>query len=199
MRREVAWLISLPLAAASWLTAHWLGYALVAPGAEGSMRQNAESAHPYFASQAILIACVVTLVAVGLVLCAGEGLRGRRPSAPPARLFALLPPLGFTVQEHLEHLFTSGSLPYDLVLEPTFVTGLVLQLPFALCALLLSRALFALGYRLGHALAAAVAVPRPPSALPLALFRLPAPPTLCTPSPLALGHGQRGPPAACRA
>jgi hypothetical protein len=58
----------------------------------------------------------------------------------PAWLFAVVPPLAFGVQEHLERAL-QGEPTAGAALEPTFVLGLVLQVPFALLAYLLARLL----------------------------------------------------------
>jgi hypothetical protein len=63
-----------------------------------------ERGHDYLGYTPALAVWGLTLLVAGLLLCAGEGLQGRRPSRPPVRLFVLLPPLGFAVQEHLERL-----------------------------------------------------------------------------------------------
>jgi hypothetical protein len=189
VRRRVAWAIALPLAVGSWLGAHCLAYVLVSPGAEHHTGLHAEHGHAY-------LVWGFTLVLAGLVLCVGEGLRGRRPSRPPVRLFAVLPPIGFTVQEHLEQLVGSGAVRYDLVLEPTFLVGLALQLPFSLAALLLTRALYALGFGLGRVLARRLALRQPPRCAPPSRLHPPAATMLVTPSVLATGHGPRAPPAA---
>jgi hypothetical protein len=195
MRPLAAWAIAVPLAVASWLGAHCLGYALVAPGAEHGMGMHAEHGHAWLGYTPALAVWGLALLAAGLVLCVGEGLRGREPARPPVLLFGLLPPFGFAVQEHIERLISSGSVPHDLVVEPTFLLGLALQLPFALVALLLTRALYAIGFSLGLALAGRLAVGRllhhAGPALPV---RLPAAPMPVSPSALALGHGQRAPP-----
>jgi hypothetical protein len=160
------------------------------------MHHHVEGGHSYFGSMAIMVAALVTVLAAGLVLCVGEGLRGRtRGMGPPALLFALLPPLGFVAQEHVEELVRSGSLSSGLVTEPTFLTGLALQLPFAVVALLLCRGLYALGYGLGRFLASRLAVATRVQTLALAVHRPPAPVTLIPSSLLALGHGPRAPPA----
>jgi hypothetical protein len=188
-------MLALPFAVASWLGAHCLAYWLVAPGAEQHMGMHAEHGHAWLGYTPALALWGLTLVIAGLVLCAGAGLRGLRPARPPVRLFAVLPPLAFTIQEHAERLLASGSLPHYLLLEPTFLVGLALQLPFALAALLVTRALYALGVGLGRVLATRLPVGRAlRHGLP-ALAQLPAPPTLIAPAPLALGHGQRAPPA----
>jgi hypothetical protein len=192
--RRAVWVISLPLVMASWLGAHCLAYWLVSPGAEHRMGMHAEHGHAWFGYTPAIAIWGLAFVVAGLVLCVSAGLRGRRPTRPPVRLFALLPPAGFTVQEHAERLIASGSIPHDLMVEPTFVLGLALQLPFALVALLLTRALYAVGFGLGRALAAELLLARRLRLrLPNLLCR-PASVTLVGPSVLALGHGQRAPP-----
>jgi hypothetical protein len=186
---------AIPFAVASWLGAHCLAYWLVAPGAEQHMGMHTEHGHAWLGYTPALAIWGMTLVVAGLVLCAGEGLRGRGPARPPVLLFAVLPPVAFTVQEHAERLLASGSIPHDLVLEPTFLVGLALQLPFALGALLVTRALYALGVGLGRMLAARLPAGRTLRHGRPALVHLPASPTLVPRPVLALGHGQRAPPA----
>jgi hypothetical protein len=162
------------------------------------MGLHAVSGHGYLGYAPALALWGLALLVAGLLLCAREGLRGRRPSPPPVRLFVLLPPVGFVVQEHLERLVGSGGISHELVLEPTFLVGLALQLPFALAALLLAHALNALGFGVGSALSRWLAFRRPAPVVAPSLSRLPASPTLVTSSVLALGHGPRAPPAAAR-
>jgi hypothetical protein len=169
---------------------------LVPPSGGEHMHHHAEGGHAYIASTPVLIAALVTVLAAGLVLCVGDGLRGGTARlGPPALLFALLPPLGFVVQEHVEALIRSGSLSAGLITEPTFVTGLGLQLPFAVAALLLCRALYALGYRLGRLLAERLALATRVRAVVPSPQRRPESATLVAPSVLALCHGSRAPPA----
>jgi hypothetical protein len=198
IRRSAPCVIAIPLAVASWLGAHCLSYWLVAPGAEGHMGMHAEHGHAWLGYTPSLAIWGLALMIAGLVLCVGEGLRGRRLSGPPVRLFALLPPVGFVIQEHVERLIGTGTVPTDLLAEPTFLVGLALQLPFALAALLLTRALYAIAFGLGRTIARELGVGRPVRQRP-AMQNPPASVTLVGPSVLALGHGQRAPPAtACR-
>jgi hypothetical protein len=195
---RVAWVISLPLAVASWLGAHCLAYWLVAPGAEEHMGLHAEHGHAYLGYGPAIGLLGLAFLLVGLVLCVGEGLRRGRRSRPPVRLFALLPPVGFAVQEHFESLIASGSVPPDLVLESTFLVGLALQLPFALVALVVASTLHAVGFGLGAVLACLVAIGRPVGSRAPLPVGLPPSALLIPPSVLALGHGQRAPPpSAC--
>jgi hypothetical protein len=98
------------------------------------------------------------------------------------------------VQEHIERLIGTGAIPADLVGEPVFLVGLALQLPFALAALLLTRALYAIAFGLGRTFASMLAIGRPLRHGPPSHLHLPASVTLVSPSVLALGHGQRAPP-----
>jgi hypothetical protein len=198
LTRRVAWVIAVPLAVGSWLGAHCLAYLLVSPGAEHHMGVHAEHGHAWLGYTPAILVWGFALIVAGLVLCVGEGLRGRLPSPPPVRVFALLPPVAFAVQEHLERLLGTGAVPYDLAAEPTFVVGLALQLPFALAALLVTRALYTIGVGLGVAIAGRLAVGRPRPHGPSLSISLPAWTTPIGPPVLALGHGQRAPPATGR-
>jgi hypothetical protein len=198
MNRRAAWLISLPLAVASWLGAHCFAYWLVSPGAAHQMGLHTESGHEYLGYIPALGLWALALILAGLVLCVGEALRGHRPAQPPLRLFALLPPVGFAVQEHLERFLGTGGIPHDLVTEPTFVVGLALQLPFALGALLVAYALHALGFGFGRTVAAVLALHRPRLYAASEHVRLAAQVRLVAASVLAPGHRPRAPPvAAC--
>ena len=198
MVRRLTWVIWLPFAVAPWLGGHCLAWALVPPGSHEYGHTHA-AGHAYLVySPPILAACALTLLLAGVILGVGEGLRARARPHPPLWLFLLLPPLGFVVQEHLEPVIGTGAIPYDVVLEPTFLVGLALQLPFALAALLLTRALYAIGDGLGRAFARMLTVPFTARSATCLLVRLPASATLVAPSVLALGHGQRAPPATAR-
>jgi hypothetical protein len=196
---KVTWLVALPVATASWLAAHCLAYVLVPPGGGEAMHHHMESGeHAYFGAIAlpVLLAAGLTVLAAGLTISVHDGLHGDpRRARPPALVFALLPPLGFVVQEHLEQLIATGSVPLQLAAEPTFMAGLALQLPFALGALLLSHAIYSIGYGLGVLVAAAL-----PAARPVVRFGAQSvrrTPLALAPAPavLAPGRGPRAPPS----
>jgi hypothetical protein len=195
MKPRAAWFIPVPLAVASWMGAHCFAYWLVAPGGEEHMGMHAEGSHAYLGYTPALVLWGLALLAAGLVFSVGEGLRGRRPSPPPVRLFVLLPPIGFAVQEPLERLMGTGQVPVDIVLEPTFILGLGLQLPFAVVALLLAHALGAIGFGAGRALAHRGVIARRMVGVSARPVRPSADALAAPPSVLARAHGPRAPPA----
>jgi hypothetical protein len=189
-RSRLPWLVAIPLMVAGSLSAHELAYWLVTPDPGARALALAETGHGYFEHLPLALGILAALAITGLAARALQSLhvRGRGPSA---WLFFILPPLGFAVQEHLERLLHSGAFPLDAALEPTFLVGLALQLPFGLAALAIARALVAGAERLGEELAR-----RPPvgDARPLPLSSPAAEPALPRIAALALGYAERGPP-----
>jgi hypothetical protein len=187
-RPRAAWLVALGLLGAGWVTAHVVSYMLVVPAAERG-RMMAQTGHGYFRPTDLLILCGIIALA-GLVLCvlAGKSLR-----APSPWTLALLPPIGFVVQEHVERLAAGGAFPTHLVTEPRFLLGLLLQLPFALAALVFARLLVTFARGLARSLKGAG---RPK----LVSVELSRPPMVDRRRPrlsvLALGRGERAPPLA---
>ena len=118
-RRLLAWALVTPLAAAGVLAAHAVAYRLT--GAE------ARSLHAYLDHAPQVVAVLASLGLVGLAV-------QQRSRRPPVLAFAVLAPVGFACQEHVERLVHTGDLPW-LLTTPTFLVGLLLQLPVALlCA-----------------------------------------------------------------
>jgi hypothetical protein len=187
-RPWAAWLVGLGLLGAGWVTAHTLSFMLVVPAAERG-QMLAETGHGYFRAADLLILCV-TITLAGLALSVIGGHAGRAPS--PGTL-ALLPPVGFVVQEHIERLAAGGASPAHLVAEPRFLLGLLLQIPFALGALLCARLLVTFAHGLARRLGSAG---RPK----LVSAELSSPPLTNGHRPrlsaLARGPGERGPPFA---
>jgi hypothetical protein len=146
---RLPWLLSLPLMAAGCLGAHSAAYRLI----EHSAR---EPAHGYLGLAPLLIAIGVAL---GVVAALRSVLAGHAPAGVPPYLFAILPPLAFTLQEYLERALQGGGSPFATALEPAFLLGLALQLPFALCAFALARSLFRAAGAAGSLLS--VRLPRP--------------------------------------
>jgi hypothetical protein len=187
-RPRAAWLTALGLLGAGWVTAHVLSYMLVVPAAERG-RMMAETGHSYFRAADLLILCVtITLAGLALYVIGGQGGRAPRPGT-----LALLPPVGFVVQEHIERLAASGGFPTYLVTEPRFLLGILLQIPFALGALVCARLLVTFARGLARRLGG---TERPK----LASVELSWPPVVNRHqrrlSALALGRGERAPPLA---
>jgi len=146
-RPRAAWLIALGLLGAGWVTAHVLSYMLLVPAAERG-QMLARTGHGYFRPADLLILCgVLTLAGLALYVVWGTTHR-----APSPQTLALLPPIGFVAQEHLERLAVSGAFPTHLVVEPRFLLGLLLQIPFALAALVFARLLVTLARGLARGL-----------------------------------------------
>jgi hypothetical protein len=190
-RRRIAWLLSLALMAVGGLLAHMLAYRIVAPHPHVRAPMMESTGHAYLDHLPLCLSVCGAVIVFALVASFAGRLRGGRPLHVPIWLFALVPPAGFAVQEHLERLLHSGGFPHAAVLEATFAVGLLLQLPFGLAAFLAARALLALAVALVETLSAG---PRPR----LLSLDLTAVPVVERPSPrssvLALGYGQRAPP-----
>lgn len=185
-------LLLVPLLAGGWLAAHDLAYRLVAPGTHERHDLLAQSGHGYLHWAQLAIALSLALALVGIALAARQTGAGSGESRSPAPRLALLPLLGFFLQEHLERLVQSGGFPLDVVLEPTFVVGVLLQLPLSLLAYLLARLLLGAAESLGLVLAAASRRRFVPARLLLGWAVEQAD---LSPRPaLALGYSERGPP-----
>jgi hypothetical protein len=189
-RRLLAWVSPFPLVALGSLAAHSLAYRLAEPDAGLRRAVLDGTGHGYLAYLPLFLATGLALLLAGLV---GHAVTGfcRRPGVPPAWPLALVPPLAFTLQEHLERLAAWGHLPLTTALEPTFLIGLALQLPFAVAALLVARLLTGAAEAFGRALASPPSRPvsRPPAAIVAVYAFLPA---LAVPS---LRHAGRAPPS----
>jgi len=192
MRRSVAWFVAVPLMLAGSQVAHALAYRLVYPEAAVRVDALVRSGHGYLSLLPFALGAAAAVTALSLLVTAVDAARGRRSRPLPAWAFALLPPLAFAVQEHVERWLYSGVVPWHEVLAPTFLPGLGLQLPFAALAYAVARLLLRTAERLGGVLAPA-SPPRPQRVvLPLLL---PAEATLPPRPPLvSRGLAKRGPP-----
>ena len=153
MRRSLAWLVAVPLMLAGSQAAHVLAYRWVYPQAGVRLDALVRTGHGYMSLLPFAFAVAAAVVALSLVAAAADAARGRRARPLPAWAFALLPLVGFAVQEHVERWLYSGVLPWHEALAPTFLPGLALELPFAALAYLAARLLLRTAERLGRALA----------------------------------------------
>lgn len=130
-----------------------MAYLLVAPGAAERQHLLEGTGHGYLQHQSDLFAVLIAVASVALFAVVALSRRGSRLSMPPSWPFALMPLLGFPVQEHAERWLHTGAFPQDAASSRLFVLGLVLQLPFALVGWLAARWLFAVARSVGLALA----------------------------------------------
>jgi hypothetical protein len=184
-RRRLAWRLTLPLVAAGALSAHVLAYALVS-----SDHHSRSTAHAALMHWRICVALCLALAFIAAAGYAVDSVGGRGGRGAPVWAFALLPPAGFVIQEQLEHLLQHGGLSYTLALEPVFLLGLLLQVPFAAAAYFVARALVTVAVTLIRALGRA----RPRLSPTPLRFRVTPEPAVALANPVALGHGQRAPP-----
>ena len=176
MRRTLAWLVAVPLMLAGSQVAHVVAYRWMYPDARVRLAELLASGHSYMDYAPSALAFAGAALFLSLLLVAADAARKRPPRALPPWVFALVPPLAFLMQEHLERWLHTGVFPWFMVLDPTFLPGLLLQLPFGLAAYLAARLLLRAAERLGCALAPAtlrvagatrtVSAPRPDLPLP---------------------------------
>src|SRR5688572_1968833 len=140
MSRRLTWLLTVPLMAGGLIAGHELAYRMVGAPSVG---------HGYLGYLPFASAILLALTLCALVLHSLAAFRGEHPVASPPLAFVLLPGAAFVLQEHLERLLHSGTLP---MLEPTFAVGLAVQLPFGLATLLIARLLQSLARAVGIAL-----------------------------------------------
>lgn len=132
--RRAAWLTALPLIVGAseaaqavldrFTTASYRGAELLAP----------THAH------VLLGAAGIGGVLVGASLV-GQVSSGHRNSTVPLWTFALLPPILFIAQEHVEYWVGHGGLSGSPATQPAFLFGLALQAPFAVAAYAIARVL----------------------------------------------------------
>ena len=182
--------IAIPLAVLGTLAGHAIGYRLAVPDAHHRAHILAQSGHGYLSYAPVAIGLCLGLVAVGFAAAVGaaRARRGERLRVP-AWVVAALPPATFVFQEFAERYGYHGTVAWGAVLEPSFLIGLLAQVPFAAlaaaAAFLLGRAARRLGELLADATRPALGVVL---AQPLVAVDLPRAPIL------ARGYAGRGPP-----
>ena len=140
----------------------------------------------------MLLGLGCAVVAASLLSEVAGAARRRQATGVQPWAFALLPPLSFTVQELLERWLAVHQAPWWMFEQPTFRIGLLLQLPFALLAYLVARALLRAARTAGESIAS-ILTPRPGTAVWPGLPR-PHRTTPNRPRAVALGWSVRGPP-----
>jgi hypothetical protein len=190
MPRLYAWLAALSLLSLGSLAAHSLAYRAVEPGEHVRSQLLESTGHGYLAAVPYVAGACLAVTLAALAAVAARAWRGAR-SAPPEWPIALVPLLGYGLQEYLERAL-AGADWIATATEPTFLVGLALQLPFALLTLGIARRLTAIAETVGRSLA-----PAPPGARPGLVLAVPRPTeTVLAPArALALGYAKRGPPS----
>ena len=141
MRRGLVWLVALPLMLAGSQVAHVLAYRWVYPSSQIRLQELLSTGHGYMDRLPLGFGIAGAVVSISLLVAVADAARGRCLRALPAWAFALLPPTAFLVQEILERSLHTGTFVWQAVESPMFVSGLVLQLPFAAVAYLIARLL----------------------------------------------------------
>jgi hypothetical protein len=149
MRRLLAWLVALPLAAAGTYLTHSLLPVRAHP-AGGHAHPTTDTGLLGFLCSAPFLLSTIGLLAL-LVAIRVVQTRSTSVSAWP---FALLVPLGFLLHHHLEHFVGGAPAPLGALVGSELLVGLALQLPFALLAYLVVTALLRVADRLIAALSA---------------------------------------------
>jgi hypothetical protein len=151
MRRGLAWALTLPLVLLGTQAAHALAYDLVYPQAHGRILLS--TGHGYLTWLPLALALAGAVALAALCVTAADAARGRPARALPAWAFALLPPATFAIQEALELSLHTGRFDARALLAPTFLPGLLLQLPLALAAYAAARLLLKTAEHVGRAFA----------------------------------------------
>jgi hypothetical protein len=190
-RRLLPWLVAAPFMVGGSMAAHGLAYRVAVPSDGERADLLATTGHGYLRHTTLLLSVLAAVAVVALGSRFVSRIRGRLGASAPFGAFFVLPLLGFSIQEHAERWLANGSFPVDAALEPTFLVGLVLQLPFAGAVVALVWALLGSVDRVAEIVRTSQA-PRtrklpPPLTTPAAIG-------LPRPTQLALGHAGRAPP-----
>jgi len=153
MRRGLAWLVAVPLMLAGSQVAHVLAYRLVYPEASVRLQDLVATGHGYTSMLPIALGVAAAVVVLSLAASTLDAARGRNVRSLPPWAFALLPVVGFACQEYIERWLAWGFFPWYAAEQPTFVLGILLQLPFGALAYLAARILLRTATRLGRRLA----------------------------------------------
>jgi len=184
-RNRLAWLLSLPLSLAGMLLAHEVAWGFA------SHEHQANAGHGYLQYAAVfaaLGAATVLVAATAQVLRTAGGDDVAR--APSPVVFAVVPLVGFLLQEHLEHLVAARELEVTFFLSTPFVLGLALQIPFAFAALVVARLILGFVARVARAIGT---LPRLGALASLSVL-VPCPTYLPVHPALALRRAGRAPP-----
>lgn len=134
-------MLSLPIALAGMFAAHQLGYVLAAPAADARSALMLRDGHEYFSSLIYFGMAATTVLLAGMFMLLRRYLSSGERATLDSRLFLLVCPLIFIVQENAERAGVGELANPAMWIEPAFVAGLLLQVPFALVAWFSARML----------------------------------------------------------
>jgi hypothetical protein len=190
MRRGIAWLVAVPLLLASTQAAHVVAYRIVYPGTPLRAQALLATGHGYLDRLPLALGAAGAIALVALLVAAVDASRGRAAQALPPWAFGLLAPIAFVIQEYLERSLHAGTFAWHTAAAPTFLPGLLAQVPLALLAWAAAKLLLRAATLAGRSFATA-----PPRSAPFALLvRAPLPPATPRTRVLARRLAERGPP-----
>ena len=192
MKRQLPWLIAMPLTVVGTLAGHSVGYWAAVPDAHERAHVLAASGHGYLQYAPLVLALCGALAALGFVAQALDAFRGRDTSGGTRiTLVAAVAPTAFVLQELIERYVHDGHLRWELVVSAPFLLGLAAQVPFALLAAAFTFALATAAQHVANAIKAA----RPPRPRGISLIFLSWLTVDRSPAPvLGRGYAGRGPP-----
>jgi len=194
MRRQLSWLIAVPITVIGTFAGHSVGYWAAVPDAHERAHLLASSGHGYLDYAPLLLSICVALVVLGFVASLLSAFGDREATSPRngrVALVAALAPAAFVLQELLERYLHDGHVHWALFVSTPFLFGLVTQLPFALLAAAVAFALASAAQRVAQALKRVLG-PRPRPITVTFCFWLSIDPPV--ERVLARGYAGRGPP-----
>jgi hypothetical protein len=194
MRRQLSWLIAVPIAVIGTFAGHSVGYWAAVPDAHERAHLLASSGHDYLDYAPLLLSICAALVVLGFLasfLSSFGEREATRSRNGPVVLVAALAPVAFVLQELLERYLHDGHVHRTLFVSAPFLFGLATQVPFALLAAAVAFALASAAQRVAHALRRVLARrPRPITVAFISWLSIDPPIARV----LARGYAGRGPP-----
>jgi hypothetical protein len=194
MRRQLTWLIAVPITVIGTFAGHSVGYWAAVPDAHERAHLLASSGHGYLDYAPLLLSISAALVVLGFVATLLSAIGATETTGRRNRrivLVAALAPVAFVLQELLERYLHDGHVHWALFVSAPFLFGLVTQVPFALLAAAVTFALASAAHRVAQVLRRRLGRrPRPVTIVSLSWLSVDRP----VERVLARGYAGRGPP-----
>ena len=155
MRRQLTWLIAVPITVIGTFAGHSVGYWAAVPDEHERAHLLASSGHGYLDYAPLLLSICVALVVLGFVaslLSAFGEQKATGSGNGRIGLVAALAPVAFVLQELLERYLHDGHVHWALFVSAPFLFGLATQVPFALLAAAVALALASAAQRVARVL-----------------------------------------------